>query len=75
MTDSAVAGSPLVGANFWAWGGEGSAVSADYKWIPNTDYTGDPPQEPQGLNSIFSSDTSTLRIIKKYTTRLSTIKE
>lgn len=74
MTDSAFNGSPLVGANFWAWGGEGSAVNPEYKWEPNTDYTGDPPQEPQGLNSIFASDTSTLNIIKKYTRKLATIK-
>ena len=29
-------------------------------------FTGDPPQEPQGFNSVFDTDTSTLNIISFY---------
>jgi mannan endo-1,4-beta-mannosidase len=57
---------PLQGANFWGFGGEGKAVTKDGKWSPGDPLTTDPPQEPQGLNSVFSSDKSTLDIVKKY---------
>ena len=57
---------PLQAANFWGFGGEGQPVTADGKWNPGDPFTTDPPQEPQGFNSVFSSDKSTLAIIKKY---------
>lgn len=55
----------LVGCNFWGWGG--LAQPAHQNWQPYDEYTGDPAQEEQGLNSVFASDTSTLRIIKQHT--------
>lgn len=64
LYDSARAGAPLAGYNFWAWGGEGSAQHADGVWRKGDPFVGDPPQEPQGQNSIFVSDTSTIRIIR-----------
>lgn len=60
----------LQAANFWGFGGEGKAVTADGKWNPGDPLTTDPPQEPQGLNSVFSSDKSTLDIVKKYNLKL-----
>ena len=57
---------PLQAANFWGFGGEGKAVTLDGKWKPGDPLTTDPPQEPQGLNSVFSSDKSTLDIVKKF---------
>ncbi|WP_432221129.1 glycoside hydrolase 5 family protein [Flavobacterium sp. TMP13] len=57
---------PLQGANFWGFGGEGKAVNPEGKWNPGDPLTTDPPQEPQGFNSVFSGDTSTLKIIKKH---------
>lgn len=60
----------LQAANFWGFGGEGKAVTPDGKWKPGDPLTTDPPQEPQGLNSVFSSDKSTLDIIKKYNLEL-----
>jgi mannan endo-1,4-beta-mannosidase len=33
-------------------------------WREGDPFVGDPPQEPQGRNSVFRSDTSTLRIIR-----------
>ncbi|HLP15032.1 MAG TPA: mannanase [Bacteroidota bacterium] len=61
--DSARAGSPMAGSNFWAWGGEGRTQNADYMWKAGDSFVGDPPQEPQGVNSIFDTDRSTLSII------------
>lgn len=47
-------GSLLAGCNFWAWGG--TAVPHSSVWRIGDPYTGDPAQEPQGLNSVFASD-------------------
>lgn len=58
--------SPLMGTNFWAWGGLGRAQSADFIWRTGDPFTGDPPQEPQGLNSVFSQDESTLKLLKSH---------
>jgi mannan endo-1,4-beta-mannosidase len=60
---------PLQAANFWGYGGEGKAVNATGKWNPGEPLTTDPPQEPQGLNSVFNGDKSTLEIVKKYNKR------
>ena len=54
--------SPLMGVNFWAWGG--SALPAHDEWMPGDDYCGDPAHEPQGLYSVFATDTTTLRLIQ-----------
>ena len=60
-------GRPLVGLNFWAWGGEGRGQQKDFMWKKgDISYTGDPYSEAQGLNSIFNTDKSTLDIISKY---------
>ncbi|WP_348800391.1 glycoside hydrolase 5 family protein [Flavobacterium adhaerens] len=59
----------LQAANFWGFGGEGKAVTTDGHWNPGDPLTTDPPQEPQGLNSVFSTDKSTLEIVKKYNTK------
>ena len=34
------------------------------------DYTGDPAQEAQGLNSVFAGDASTLQVIKSQIERM-----
>lgn len=70
MVDSAQAGSSLAGLNFWAWGGKATAVHDDHIWRVGDSFMGDPPQEPQGLNSVFASDISTLRLFKNYNTQL-----
>ncbi len=70
MVDSARAGSSLAGLNFWAWGGKAVAMHNDYIWRVGDSFMGDPPQEPQGLNSVFATDASTLQLFKKYNTQL-----
>lgn len=52
----------IAGVNFWGWGG--LAVPAHDTWQHGDNYTGDPAQEPQGLNSVFACDTTTIAIIR-----------
>lgn len=59
----AQSGDAIAGTNFWAWGGYGRAVNEDFMWKKGDDFVGDPPQEAQGLNSIFDTDVSTLKVI------------
>lgn len=61
----------FAGANFWAWGGYGKARHEDAKWRKGDKaFVGDPPQEPQGLNSVFVTDVSTLKILVNYSDQL-----
>lgn len=64
--DSAATGAPIAGTNFWTWGGYGRAKHKDFIWRKGDSFTGDPPQEAQGLNSVFDTDTTTLEILKRY---------
>ena len=66
ITDEAASGGFLAGFNFWGWGGFAEPSGDHLMWQPGDDYTGDPAQEEQGLYSVFASDTSTVRIIRKY---------
>jgi mannan endo-1,4-beta-mannosidase len=59
-------GDPIAGWNFWAWGGTGRAANANYRWREGNDFMGDPPQEEQGLYSVFDSDASSLALIRKH---------
>lgn len=71
IEESMETGSPLAGTNFWAWGGEGRAQHDDYLWqVGDSIYTGDPYMEAQGLNSVFDTDTTTLKIISDSVKRL-----
>ncbi len=56
-------GGLFAGCNFWAWGGFAEQKSGHVYWEKGDDYTGDPAQEQQGLNSVFATD-STIEIIK-----------
>lgn len=68
--EDAAAGGPFMGSNFWTWGGLGRAQHEDLIWKPGDEFTGDPPQEAQGLNSVFDVDTSTLEIIEAHAQKL-----
>ena len=62
---------PFAGCNFWSWGGFAKTNVEDHEyWAKGDDYTGDPAQEQQGLNSIFVEDSSTLNIIREANRRL-----
>ncbi|MDC1769986.1 MULTISPECIES: glycoside hydrolase 5 family protein [Bacteroides] len=56
-------GGLFAGCNFWAWGGFAGQNPDHVFWEKGDDYTGDPAQEQQGLNSVFATD-STIEIIK-----------
>ena len=73
VADNAEQGGKFAGCNFWAWGG--FANPQHEQWLPGDDYTGDPAQEAQGLNSVFSSDTTTLDIVKVQVERMKKLKE
>jgi mannan endo-1,4-beta-mannosidase len=60
VADSCRAGRALQAANFWAWAGEGRAGAERFSAGA---YLGDPPCEPQGLNSVFDTDTATQAVI------------
>jgi mannan endo-1,4-beta-mannosidase len=67
--DSVSAGTPIAGANFWFWGGEGNPDNYTYKWG-----FGNPLRGVDNFNSIYFSDTSTIKILKKYAGKLNGIK-
>jgi mannan endo-1,4-beta-mannosidase len=76
VEDSARAGGPFAGSNFWAWGGEGRAQHPDFLMKPgDVSYVGDPPQEPQGRNSVFDCDASTIDVIRRHATALRAISD
>ena len=57
-------GGLFAGCNFWGWGGFAEQTPGHIYWVPGDDYTGDPAQEQQGLNSVFAADSTTVRIIR-----------
>lgn len=61
VLESASAGGPAGGDNFWAWAGEGRPVPpfGGY-WSPGDPWTGDPPHEQQGWYGVYDADSSTL---------------
>jgi len=64
-------GGPFAGTNFWTWGGYGRAHHTDFQWRPgDLSFTGDPPQEAQGLNSVFADDASTLAVVYDHALQL-----
>lgn len=60
----------LAGLNFWGFAGYAKTNSDTGKWKHGDDFSADPPQEPQGLNSVFASDISTLELIKNANKKL-----
>lgn len=63
-------GGLFAGCNFWAWGGFAQTPAGHVYWEPGDDYMGDPPQEQQGLNSVFASDSTTIAIVRSETAQL-----
>lgn len=63
---SAAGGGPALGANPWAWGGEGRPRRPPGgSWQPGDPWLGDPPHEPQGWYSLYDGD-STLVVIGRF---------
>ena len=71
LLESKNANKVFAGINFWAFGGMGVANSdGDGIWQARDDYLGDPAQEPQGLNTVFSTDVSTLKLVEQMSKQL-----
>jgi mannan endo-1,4-beta-mannosidase len=62
IVDNLASGGAFAGCNFWGWGGY--ARPRHVQWQVGDDYCCDPAQEEQGLNSVFSCDSTTLDIIR-----------
>jgi len=63
-------GPVLQGCNFWSWGGTGRPANPGGLWEIGNDLIGDPAHELQGWYSVYDNDTSTINIIKKYTSEV-----
>jgi len=59
-------GDVISGCNIWSFGGTARPREGQLFWKEGDDFMGDPPQEEQGLNSIFDSDASTWMLIKSF---------
>ena len=70
VNESEINNGVLAGLNFWGFAGFAKTNSKNGKWLHGDDFTADPPQEPQGLNSVFATDTTTLELIKKANDKL-----
>ena len=68
VADNAESGGYFAGCNFWGWGG--LAQPQHEQWQVGDDYTGDPAQEAQGLNSVFANDSTTLEVIRSQVERM-----
>jgi len=65
---------PIAGSNFWGWGGEGRPLHDDFWWREGDHFTADPPQEHQGLNSVYDTDIETLTIINGHSKSMNALK-
>ena len=70
--DNAEKGGYFAGCNFWGWGGYANPRHEE-QWQVGDDYTGDPAQEAQGLNSVFATDASTISVIRNEVSRMAKI--
>ncbi len=66
--------SAITGVNFWAWSGE-ARPSAPYGglWKTGDALLGDPPHEEQGWYGVYSTDVSTLQVVKKYSREIQSL--
>lgn len=58
--------SALSGVNFWAWAGEGRPSAPKAMWKKGDQFIGDPPHEAQGWYSVFNTDSTTIKVIKRF---------
>lgn len=62
--DSAAAGGPGAGTNFWAWSGES---------LPGDTWIGDPPHEIPGWYAVYATDASTLGVIRDHAAQMQSL--
>jgi mannan endo-1,4-beta-mannosidase len=83
VTTQAAANSPLVGANIWAWGGEGRprrpraatepVLLAEHCWRAGDPMLGDPAHEAAGWYSVYDDDLSTHRVLANFSGALAAL--
>ena len=62
-----------MGSNFWAWDGFGRPSKPKSIWEKDDEFIGNPPYEFQGWYSVYSSDLSTIKIIKIFSSKFNDI--
>jgi mannan endo-1,4-beta-mannosidase len=65
----AAADTTMAGLFPWAWSGDRRPLRPGEAWRAGEPFTGDPPDDPQGWQSIYRTDKSTLRVIKHWAER------
>jgi mannan endo-1,4-beta-mannosidase len=65
--------SAITGVNFWAWSGESKPTRPGDIWKAGDVLIGDPPHEEQGWYGVYSTDTSTLNVIRKHAREIQTL--
>jgi len=68
-------GGNVAGSNFWSFSGSGRPAGKSLFWAKGDDRLGDPPQEEQGLNSVFDNDNSTWNVIESFSKRIKIIND
>ena len=67
--------SSLAGCNFWAWAGLGRPRVPEGFWKKGDDFIGDPPHESQGWYSVYNTDSSTIKIIAAYASKMDSLSQ
>lgn len=65
----------VAGSNFWSFSGSGRPAGKTLFWKKGDDVLGDPPQEEQGLNSVFDNDNSTWNVIESFSKRIKALND
>lgn len=73
VADSARQGGPVSGTNIWTWGGDVSRSGEDTMWHKGDPFMGDPPQEPQGYNAVFTADKETMQILHAHAAAMNSL--
>lgn len=60
----------VVGFNFWGYAGLKENVNSEFFMKSGMHYSADPPQEEQGLYSVFKSDKSTWKVIRRFSKKM-----
>lgn len=59
----------ISGINFWAFSGEAAPNPNRKFWEEGDPAMGDPPFEPQGLNTVYESDSSIWKVVREVNSR------
>lgn len=73
IEQEAMRGYPIAGSNFWGWSGSGRPSSDRYRWRSGDAFLGDPPMEEQGLNGVYDSDSTTIRLLKEHAANMKSL--